>query len=133
SEVLTPIAQSTVDDPAHIEVRTFENHSGRSFVIYMQKICLACAYVQAAQDAHREGRESAGWSYIANAQYVLGFAEGIFLLEPALAGVISARGRSGSTQRDAKYEPLRQLARELAASGKYLSKRNAALSIKDQV
>lgn len=133
NEVLIPIAQSSVENPAQIEVHTFENHSRQSFMIYMRKICLACAYVQAAQDAHSEGRESAGWSHIANAHYLLGLAEGIFALEPALAGVISARSKSGSTERNAKYEPLRQLARKLAAAGKYPSKRNAALSIKAQV
>ncbi|MBU9311855.1 hypothetical protein [Burkholderia multivorans] len=133
SEVLIPIAQSSVENPAQIQVHAFENHSRQSFMIYMRNICLACAYVQAAQDADREGRERVGWSHIANAHYLLGFAEGVFALEPALAGVISARSKSGSTQRDAKYEPLRQLARELAASGSYPSKRNAALSIKAQI
>lgn len=133
NEVLIPIAQSSAENPAQIEIRAFENHSKHSFMIYMRTICHACAYVQAAQNADEEGRDSAGWSHIANAHYLLGFAEGIFALEPALVGVISARSKSGSTERNAKYEPLRQLARKLAAAGKYPSKRNAALSIKAQI
>ncbi|WP_430227067.1 hypothetical protein [Paraburkholderia tropica] len=137
SEILVPIAQSSPENPAQIEVRAFNSHSERSFLIYMDAICRACAYVQAARDAHVGSRGSDGWSHIANAQYLLGFAEGIFALEPALASVISARSKSGSAKRDAKFEPLRMLARELASSkpdGKpYPSKRNAALSIKDKV
>jgi hypothetical protein len=134
SEILVPIAQSSGESPAKIEVRTFKNHSEHSFMIYMRAICHACAYVIEAQNAHEEGRENAGWSHIANAQYLLGFAEGVFALEPALVGVISARGKSGSAIRDEKlYAPLRKLARELATAGNYRSKRNAALSIKDRL
>ncbi|WP_179401219.1 hypothetical protein [Burkholderia guangdongensis] len=133
SEILVPIAQSSAQSPARIEVPAFKNHTQHSFVIYMRAICHACAHVIDAGNASEEGHESVGWSHIANAQYLLGFAEGVFALEPALAGVISARSKSGSTERNAKYEPLRRLARELAASGNYPSKRNAALSIKVQI
>ncbi|WP_027794384.1 hypothetical protein [Paraburkholderia acidipaludis] len=133
-EVLMPIAQSSAESPTQIEVRVFKNHSEQSFVIYMRAICHACAYVQEARNAHNEGRESEGWSHIANAHYLLGYAEGIFALEPALVRTISARARKNSSEGDEKrYGPLRKLARELAAAGNYKSKRNAALSIKDRV
>ncbi|PRF63149.1 hypothetical protein C6Q09_26870 [Burkholderia multivorans] len=133
TEILIPIAQSSPENPAQIEVRAFQNHSKHSFMIYMRAICHACAYVQAARNAHEEGRDREGWSHIANAHYLLGFAEGVFALEPALVGVISRQGKAGSTARNEKYDALRQFARELAKKGGYPSKRNAALSIKPMV
>ncbi|WP_321865255.1 hypothetical protein [Paraburkholderia tropica] len=133
-EVLMPIALSSSENPAQLEVQAFKNHTKHSFIIYMRAICQACAYAQEAENAHRESRESEGWSHIGNAHYQLGFAEGIFMLEPALASVISAQNRSSASVRDTtQYEPLRKLARELAAAGNYKSKRNAALSIKDRI
>ncbi|WP_157627623.1 hypothetical protein [Burkholderia gladioli] len=132
-EVLMPIAQSSTENPVQIEVQVFKNHTEHSFVIYMRAICHACAYVQEAKNSRSAGNEGQGWSHIANAHYLLGFAEGVFALEPALGRVISARSKAGSTKRNARYEPLREHARELAATGKYQSKRNAALSIKEAV
>jgi hypothetical protein len=55
------------------------------------------------------------------------------VLEPVLAHANTERGKAGSTKRDAKFEPLRKLARELASKKRYPSKRNAALSIKDEI
>lgn len=93
-------------------------------------IGLACAYTVAAKRA--KDRDKA-WECLCQAQYWYGVSSATVVLPDAIERAHATKASSGASKRDEKYEPLRQLARELAAFGKYPSKRNAALSIKDRI
>lgn len=93
-------------------------------------IGIACAYAVAAKRATDQDK---AWTYLCQAQYWYGVSSATIVLPDAIEKAHATKASSGASSRDKKYEPLRQLARELAASGKYPSKRNAALSIKDQI
>jgi hypothetical protein len=70
---------------------------------------------------------------MSHAQYWLGISTGVAVMPDAVDQFVSGRAQAGATKRDAKFEPLRTLARELAAKKIYPSKRNAALSIKPEI
>lgn len=99
----------------------------------IKAIVKSATYAVCAHRAVEQGEHTLAWSYIGNAQYCLGLVEGLLLLEPALGYVVAERSKSGAQKRDAKFAPLRQLARELAAKKSYPSKRQAALGIKDEI
>ncbi|WP_186106625.1 hypothetical protein [Burkholderia gladioli] len=93
-------------------------------------VSIACAFAVAAKRASDQDR---AWTYLCQAQYWYGVSSATIVLPDAIEKAHATKASAGASNRDKKYEPLRQLARELAASGKYPSKRNAALSIKDQI
>jgi hypothetical protein len=131
-ELLNPFSIASSEEPATI---TFNREDGayRGFAKYMQHIIEALATGNDACRAHEEGDSENAWPQMARAFYLLGRLEGLMVVEPAVEYVSATRSKSGASKRDAKFEPLRQFARELATKRNYASRRNAALSIKDQV
>lgn len=97
----------------------------------------SCAWAVTGQKACLAGDEHKGWVCMCRAQYWLGRANQIAQQPTAVKQAASERAQTGASKRDAKFEPLRTLARELASeksNGKpYPSKRNAALSIKPAI
>ncbi len=137
SDFWQPLTESTSDHPAQIDVPS--SNSTQEFVrpVFFEKLATGCAYSIEAGRVYKAGDPITAYRFLSQAMYFLGLAEGLFILEPAIGLQIEARGKAGASKRDAKYEPLRKLARDLAVampSGKpYPSKRNAALLIKDAV
>lgn len=131
-ELLNPFSLASPDEPGTI---TFNKKDGpfRGFGKYMQHIIESLALGNIACKAHEEGDSESAWLQMARAFYILGHLEGLMVVEPAIEHVATSRGKSGASKRDSKFEPLRQLARELATKRKYPSKRNAALSIRQQI
>jgi hypothetical protein len=98
---------------------------------------LTCAWAVSGRQLFEDGAPHEGWQHLCRAHDHLGQARLRARVPTLLVNALSKRGRTGATGRDAMFEPLRKLARELGSSkpgGKpYPSKRNAALSIKDEV
>lgn len=134
-DVLKPLATATPENPATLTFQTFEDaaHTNHTFGAYLRFLFSSCAFAIHASIADEIGNHNEAWSYIANAHYQLGLLEGLLLLEPSLAYVISARSTSGAKKRAEKFDPLRELARELATKKYYPSKRQAALGIKAEI
>ncbi|HZW13541.1 MAG TPA: hypothetical protein VFF81_10165 [Noviherbaspirillum sp.] len=116
-----------------IEVGFSSEQSNTTYKTFFNFIWGTCFYAAKAQQYITEGEMEKAWIEVAKANYKLGALEGLILVEPAISHTISARSASGAQKRDAKFEPLRKLARELATKHNYPSKRNAALSIKEQI
>jgi hypothetical protein len=135
--ILDPALRSVLepdrDEPETINITVYSDHSKTTYQYYMRLMAKSCASALSAPMAEQDGKEVEAWSLIGNAQYFLGLLEGLVLVEPVLVHANTERGKSGATKRDAKFEPLRDLARKLAGKKSYPSKRNAALSIKDEV
>ncbi|ENG0237687.1 hypothetical protein [Burkholderia multivorans] len=79
------------------------------------------------------GDGEAAWLMLSEARFWLGLAYGGRAITALAEDVLHGRSKAGASKRNAKFEPLRKHARELAASKNYPSKRNAALSIKEAV
>ncbi|KAJ3473181.1 hypothetical protein NLI96_g13098 [Meripilus lineatus] len=94
---------------------------------------LTCAWAVSGRQLFDENVRSKGWQHLCRAYDHLGQARLRARVPTLFENVISNRGQAGAKKRDAKFVPLRNLARELAAKKNYPSKRNAALSIKDEV
>jgi len=131
--ILKPIANSTDINPAVIQITTYSNNSKYTYPIFMNWIAISCAQCIRAHIADEANLTTVAWSHTAKSQYYLGLIEGALILEPALEHVISARSTSGARKRDQKYEPIRDYARELALKKYFPSKRQAALSIKEDI
>ncbi|WP_164701852.1 hypothetical protein [Paraburkholderia caledonica] len=131
--VLGALQQADHPEPLNINLRTHSPQFEFTHEAYMPSMVKSCAYALLATVAEESGNADDARSHIGNAQYFLGLLEGLVLVEPVLAHANTERGKSGATKRDAKFEPLRDLARKLAGKKSYPSKRNAALSIKDEV
>ncbi|WP_186224491.1 hypothetical protein [Burkholderia gladioli] len=128
-EILQPYESQTEIDPEAIEAEVLANwrvtprtHEG--------PISIACAYAVAAKRASDRDR---AWTYLCQAQYWYGVSSATIVLPDAVERAHMTKASNGASKRNEKYEPLRLLARELAASGKYQSKRNAALSIRELI
>ena len=93
----------------------------------------SCSWAILSRRASAAGDEHKGWVCMCHAQFWLGRAQQVSHLPTTVKRTASTEGRKGSNKRDERYEPLRKLARELAAAGTYPSKRNAALSVKERV
>jgi hypothetical protein len=132
-KILGPLLLSSVDQPAKLEVTTSRAHHDQTFKLLFDRIFQSCAHAVAATKAEEEGNSAEAWSHISTAQYLLGFVEGVVVLEPAVAGIISARSASGGQARLAKLEPLKRKARELASERGYPSKTNAAQSLEKEI
>lgn len=131
-ELLNPFSLASPEEPATI---TFNRNDGpyRGFGKYMQHIIEALALGNTACKAYEDGNHEIAWRAMAQAYYLLGHLEGLMVVEPAAIHLNASHGKSGASIRDAKFGPLREYARELAGERNYPSRRNAALSIKDQV
>lgn len=96
-------------------------------------VSIACAYAVAAKRASDKEYGNA-WEYLCHAQYWFGVSSATVVLPDAIERSHATKASLVASKRGMKlYGPLRALARELAAAGNYPSKRNAALSIKDQI
>lgn len=136
AQILQPLmekVQTRKDDPLKIHLPHLPSGIDNARIPAIKTIVRSTAYALCAQLAEDEGQHALAWSYMGNAQYCLGFVEGLLVLEPALGYVIAERSKSGAQKRDAKFAPLRQLARDLTARKTYPSKRQAALGIKDEI
>jgi len=132
-EVLMPLAASTLDHPAKIEVTYSRAHSQHTDGALMRFLLAACAYIIEADKADEAADQTAAWRHIGNAMYYLGLLEGAIIVEPALEYIISSRSAKGAQGRTKKYTLLREHARKLAAERSFQSKRQAALGIKDEI
>lgn len=94
---------------------------------------LTCAWAVSGRQLFDEDVRHKGWQHLCRAHDHFGQARLRARVPTLFENVISNRGQAGAKKRDAKFEPLRVLARKLAAKKSYPSKRNAALSIKDEV
>lgn len=128
-EILKPLANSTPDAPASIAVPLLSD----SFRAYMTLLVDACALSILAFLADEAGEPNAAWRHIGNAMFKLGKLEGLLLVEPAISHIVKGFGAKGQKTREAKREPLRDLARKLAMEGNYPSAAKAAKAIKDQI
>ncbi|MEK6384105.1 MAG: hypothetical protein V4797_05875 [Paraburkholderia tropica] len=128
-EVLLTYESQAEIDPQVIESEVLSNWQVTPRT-HEDLIGIACAYAVAAKRANDRDK---AWTYLCQAQYWYGVSSATIVLPDAIEKAHATKASTGASNRDKKYEPLRQLARELAASGKYPSKRNAALSIKDQI
>lgn len=96
-------------------------------------IKIAFTYAIAAKHASSKDRDKA-WEYLCKAQYWYGVSSATVVLPDAIQRSHRTKSSANASKGNAnRYGPLRELARELAAAGNYPSKRNAAVSIKDQV
>ncbi|SAL53936.1 hypothetical protein AWB69_05707 [Caballeronia udeis] len=91
------------------------------------------AWAVTGQKSWEAGNQHKAWGCMCRAQYWLGRANQVARLPTAVKRDASKRAQAGATKRDAKFEPLRTLARHLAARRRFPSKRNAALSIKPEI
>ncbi|MDN7845781.1 hypothetical protein QZM05_22575 [Burkholderia multivorans] len=97
-------------------------------------INIACAYAIAAKRVSSGRDYDKAWEYLCQAQYWYGVSSATVVLPDAIERSHKAKSSANAAKGNAnRYGPLRELARELAAAGNYPSKRNAAMSIKDQV
>ncbi|MFM0441318.1 hypothetical protein PQQ84_33145 [Paraburkholderia strydomiana] len=98
---------------------------------------LTCAWAISSRQLFDQNILSESLTHLCRAYDHLGQARLRARVPTLFGNAISNRGRKGSTKRDEMYAPLRKLAREKAfakPNGEpYPSKRNAALSIKDEV
>ncbi|KAB0603309.1 hypothetical protein [Cupriavidus pauculus] len=136
AQILDPLMEkvrSGSDDPLEIRLPSLPPSFDAARIPSIKAIVRSMTYAVCAQLAEEQCEHTLAWAYIGNAQYCLGFVEGLLILEPALGYVVAERSKSGAQRRDAKFAPLRQLARDLAASKTYPSKRQAALGIKDEI
>lgn len=131
--LLKPIADSTDGHPPNLTIQVYSEHSKYTYAEFMIWLIRSCTHAVKAHVADEAGLQAKAWSHTANAQYHLGLLEGTLILEPALEHIISARSTSGAKKRNEKYEPVRELARELAVKKYYPSKRQAALGIKKEI
>jgi hypothetical protein len=117
-------------DPNEIE-DSFEDGD----VSNLDMMRLSCAYAIGALASWSADDLENAWVGIAHAQYWMGVAFGVGFMKMGGQQALSSRGASGAQIRSAKYEPIRQKARELAApgiaAGDYKNKRQAAIGIKD--
>ena len=132
-EVLMPLAASNVDHPANIEFSYPRAHSQHTYTALMSFLLTACSYCIEADMADEATDQGAAWRHIGNAMYYLGLLEGAIIVEPAIAHIISGRSAAGAQGRTEKYDLLRQLAKKLAQEKPFKSKRQAALSIKEEI
>lgn len=135
-DVLKPLMNSTPGAPPEISFQAFEDagHTKYTLEALLKFLIMACVFSIQAEKEEEEGNVDKAWRCIANAQYQMGVFEGLIIVEPAMTHVISQRSKSGSSARNAKYEPLRKKARELVeAEGPFPSRRQAVLAIKDRI
>jgi hypothetical protein len=128
-EILKPLANSTPDAPASIEIPPLSE----TFKAYMTLLLDACALSITAFMADEAGEPNAAWRHVNNAMFKLGKLEGLLLVEPAINHIVKGFGSKGAKKRSAKREPLRELARKLAMEGNYPNASEAAKGIKDRV
>jgi hypothetical protein len=118
-------------DPNDLEDQ-LENAQGDVSNLDMMK--LSCAYVVGAIRAETEGDHENAWVAISHAQYWMGMAYGLGFMKWAGMLALKARSSKGAKTRSAKFDPIRQRARELAAPHQAReTKRRTALLIKKAV
>lgn len=133
TDVIDPIVADQTD-PNDIEDSFEEAESGVSNVDMMR---LSCAYAIGALASWKADDLENAWVGVGHAQYWMGVAFGVGFMKLGGQQALSSRGSSGAQTRSAKYEPIRERARELAAkgiaAGDYKNKRQAAIGIRDEV
>lgn len=132
-EILTPLYKSTPETPASISLTIYANHSQHTYQGFLRLILTTCQYCIEAETADDTGLQVRAWRLIGDAMYQLGILEATIIIEPAIANIISDRSATGAKGRDKKYDTLRELAEKLAQEKPFKSKRQAALSIKDEI
>lgn len=125
-EILQPYESRMEIDPQAIEVEVLTRWQV-TLRTHEDLVGIACAYAVAAKRASDQDR---AWTFLCQAQYWYGVSSATVVLPDAIEKAHATKASNGASKRNEKYEPLRLFARELAASGKYQSKRNAALSIR---
>jgi hypothetical protein len=132
-EVVKPIFDSTPEKPAAITFTAYTKHSEQTNLGFMTMIATCCAHCIEAQKADEAAMQMKAWQQLSNAMYQLGKLEGLLMVEPAIAHIITSRGAKGAKNRNAKFDPIREFARELASHQTHETKRKAALLIKKAV
>ena len=90
---------------------------------------ISCIYCVEAIKAENSGNHNEAWSFVSDAQYWSGVVFQTILSGRNLIDALADRSRSGGKARSAKYEPLREMVKNLVAERQYPSARNAAKNI----
>jgi hypothetical protein len=128
-DVIDPIVAGRTD-PNEIEDSFEEAENGVSNLDMMR---LSCAYAVGALGSLAAGDSENSWVGIAHGQYWMGVAFGTGFIKGARKEALSGRAAAGGLARSAKFEPLRQFARQLAAKRGYKSRLSAAVDIEKEV
>lgn len=129
SSFVAPLLADTNLDPRAMP-ESFSKYRKDALLDYLRT---SCAWAILGRKASEAGDEHKGWVCMCRAYFWLGRARQVSYLPTTVKRLASTGGRKGSNKRNERYEPLRKLARELAAAGNYPSKRNAALSVRERV
>lgn len=129
TDVIDPIVADDTD-PNDIEDGFEEAENGVSNLDMMR---LSCAYAVGSLASLRAGNSENSWVGIAHAQYWMGVAFGAGFIKGARKEALSERAAAGGLARSAKFEPLRQFARGLAAKRDYKSRLSAAIDLEKEV
>lgn len=133
-EHFAPMIEDSAISGAELETEYYKQYSPTAENLKLIPLLrLSCAYCADAIKAAKHGHFDSSWCYISFAQYWLGVSVGVSQIMDYGELALSLRAKKGADARSAKYEPLRQLARNLAFDGKYPSKRNAAKNIAPKV
>lgn len=137
ADVMTPIATATPDSPPSISLDIYAEQSKQTYEILLRSMMSVINHVAEATAADEQTTQVNAWAQIANAMYELGMLENSLILEPAVGQIIahqnSGRASVAAKSRIEKLDPLRKLARELAAKKPFTSRRQAALSMKAEI
>lgn len=108
----------------------YSAQANRGSMLLLATSLLHCVAATAADTADTQMQ---AWNQVANAAYYLGQVEGLQMVEPGIAHIISSRSAKGGTKRVSKYVPLRELAVKLVEQTRYENKNKAAIAIKDEI
>nr|WP_315248261.1 hypothetical protein [uncultured Duganella sp.] len=136
-EVMTPVTAAAPDSPPSVSLDIYADHSEQTYKIFLRLILRIIYYIGEATAADDQAQQTKAWAQVANAMYQLGILENSLVLEPAVGQIIASRNSDRASAaakgRTGKYDPLRELAQELAKKKPFTSRRQAALSIKAEI
>jgi hypothetical protein len=125
--IIVPLLERAANEKAKlVDIEIYKDFHTATYKLYFMQLFQGCEKAVAAVKAELEGNIAEAWQSMGAAQYHLGFLEASYLVEPIVAGVFAFRGKAGAAGRSAKYEPLRQFARERAQEGNFQSRHDAA-------
>lgn len=137
ANVITPFTAATPDSPPSISFDIYADHSEQTYKIFLRSFLRVINYVGEATAADELAQQTKAWAQVANAMYQLGILENSLVLEPAVGQIIASRNSDRASAaakgRTGKYDPLRELAQELAKKKPFTSRRQAALSMKAEI
>jgi hypothetical protein len=116
-----------------LEQQLYHRQKGEEPVTFLDLLVLSCAYCVEAIRAYDSPDRDDTWIFASYAQYWLGVASGSRLVSGAGALALRENAKSGRRARDKPRDELRALARQIATSRWFPSKRQAALAALPEV